>query len=251
MTAALPPVGGTAKSRSRQMDPAARLRVLLLLAFLIVGTIFGVIRLALDMELSGRIDYTWIVVLVVIDGVIASFVILQIRSREIQFGEVQVRLDSRAKEEGSAGAGWTLASFDNGLVMQGQRQGPIVSFYLCYDASRQRYAPTMAEIQEYTRGFGVMRPVQTISATKGDPSARALLEQLRNQIGAKRARMVFQKRRPEKRPTVRAPSWIVGVTLFWPKWSMNADAILNGLDPIEALLDSAQRQYFAPAMAAG
>ena len=64
MTAALPPVGGTAKSRSRQMDPAARLRVLLLLAFLIVGTIFGVIRLALDMELSGRIDYTWIVVLV-------------------------------------------------------------------------------------------------------------------------------------------------------------------------------------------
>jgi len=32
---------------------------------------------------------------------------------------------------------------------------------------------------------------------------------------------------------------------------MNADAILNGLDPIEALLDSAQRQYFAPAMAAG
>jgi len=156
------------------MDPAARLRVLLLLAFLIVGTIFGVIRLALDMELSGRIDYTWIVVLVVIDGVIASFVILQIRSREIQFGEVQVRLASRAKEEGSAGAGWTLASFDNGLVMQGQRQGPIVSFYLCYDASRQRYAPTMAEIQEYTRGFGVMRPVQTISATKGDPSARAL-----------------------------------------------------------------------------
>src|SRR2546426_12340155 len=100
MTAALPPVGGTAKSRSRQMDPAARLRVLLLLAFLIVGTIFGVIRLALDMELSGRIDYTWIVVLVVIDGVIASFVILQIRSREIQFGEVQCGLPSGAKMKG-------------------------------------------------------------------------------------------------------------------------------------------------------
>src|SRR5438093_4963202 len=98
MTAALPPVGGTAKSRSRQMDPAARLRVLLLLAFLIVGTIFGVIRLALDMELSGRIDYTWIVVLVVVDGAIASFVILQIPTGEVQFGAVQGRLGSRAKQ---------------------------------------------------------------------------------------------------------------------------------------------------------
>src|SRR5437867_13049004 len=133
MPAALPTVGETAKSRSRQMDPVARRRVLLVLAFLIVGTILGVIRWALNMEWSSRIDYTWIVVLIVVDGVIASFVILQIRSREIQFGDVQVRLASRAREEGSAGAGWTLAAFDNGLIMQGQRQGPIVSFYLCYD----------------------------------------------------------------------------------------------------------------------
>jgi len=244
-------VGGTVGPGVPRPDPVVRRRILIVLAVVIAGSVVGIINVILNMELSGRIDYNWIIVLIALDAILVSVVVLRTRTQEHQIGDVQVRLGSRAREQGSTRGGWVLAVFDNGLVMQGQRQGPIVAFYLCYDEGQQRYAPTIAEVQDYMRGFGVMRAIQSVSPTKGDASARALLEQLRTQVGAKRARMVFQKRRAEKRPTVRAPSWIVGVTFFWPKWSQNPDGIVNGLDLIEGFLDSAQKRYFASVMAAG
>ena len=54
------------------------------------------------------------------------------RTRELGVSGFEQRIAARTKEQGGTRGGWLLAVFDNGLVLQGQRQGGLVSFYLCY-----------------------------------------------------------------------------------------------------------------------
>lgn len=233
------------------MDPAARKRLVLLIAFLIVGSALGVVRLIVDMQINGTVNYTWVIGFIVFDAIVLIALAFYTRTREEQVGDLEQRLAARTREQGSSRGGWLLAVFDNGLVMQAQRGGFLVSFYLCYAPDLQRYAPTLAEIQAYMRGTGVMRRVQGVSKSKGDPGAQALLEQIRQRLGARWALMQLAKRRPTKRPDVRAPAWLVGVTCNWSKWYLHADDLLGSVDAVADLLDSAQKQYFAPSMTVG
>ena len=154
---------------SPRTDSSARRRLLFVLALLIAGSILGVLQLILQMQLNGRVDYPWVFGLIVFDAIfIAVFAVFR-RTREHQFGDLEQRLATRTKEQGSSRGGWNLAVFDNGLVMQAQRLGFIVSFYLCYGPDLQRYAPTLAEIREYMRGTGVMLGCRTSPGEQAIP----------------------------------------------------------------------------------
>ncbi len=233
------------------MDPAARRLLILLTVLLLVASAVGVLRIFLDMEISGSVTLLWVYGTIVVDAAILVGLVVYTRRRELGLSDLEQRLASRTTAQGSSRGGWMLAVFDNGLVMQGQRQGAVVSFYLCYGPDLRRYAPSLAEIRTYMRGFGVMRRVDTISKRKGDPAARATLEQLRGQLGARWVLLALLRRRPDKRSTVKAPQWVVGITCYWPRWSRGPDALLNGVNPIEATLESAQRDHSASTMAAG
>ncbi len=135
--------------------------------------------------------------------------------------------------------------------MQAQRGGFLVSFYLCYGPDLQRYAPTVVDIRTYMRGTGVMRRVETVTKSRGDPGVRALAEQIRQRLGARWVIMQLAKRRADKRPEVRAPAWLVGMTCNWSKWFLHADDLLGSVDAVADVLDSAQKQYFAPSMTVG
>lgn len=233
------------------MDRDARRRLILLVVVLVAGSVLALIRVWLEMLISGQLNMLWIYGIAGFDIVLVAAAVVQTRKRELGLSDFAQHLAPRVKEQGSSKKGWVLAVFDNGLVMQGQRQGAVVSFYLCYGSDLQRYAPSLPEVQDYMRGFGVMRRVEVVTRKKGDPSVRSMLDQLRQQLGARWVILSLNQRSPDKRPSVKAPSWILGVSCYWPKWSRNPEAVLNGIDPVSGLLDLAQRQHFASVMAAG
>ncbi len=230
------------------MDRAARKRMLVLFTVLIAGSILGVFQLILQMQIEGRVDYAWVYGLVAFDAVVLVALAFYNRTREYQMGNLEQRLATRTREQGASRGGWVLAVFDNGLVMQAQRGGFLVSFYLCYGPDLERYAPTIAEVRAYMRGTGVMHRVESVTKRKGDPGARALAEQIRERLGARWVIIQLAKRRPEKRPEVRAPAWLVGVTCNWSKWFLHAEDLLNSVDTVADALESAEKQYFAPRM---
>jgi hypothetical protein len=223
----------------------------MVMVILIAGLVLGVIQVILQMEINGAIDYPLLYGIIAIEAVVVVAVIITTRKREVQLGDMAQRLASRTAQDGSAGHGWILKVFDNGLVMQAQASGSLVSMYICYTEDLKRYAPAMAEIMVYMKGTGVMRRVQYISRRKGDPSARASLELLRQQLGMRWAVLALLKRRPEKRPEIKSPAWLVGFSSYWPKWSTRGDALMSEIDIVVGLLESASRNYFGAIMGAG
>ena len=93
--------------------------------------------------------------------------------------------------------------------------------------------------------------VQHGDSERGDPSARASLDQLRQQLGMRWAVLALLKRKPEKRPEINSPAWLIGLSSYWPKWSTKGDALMSEIDIVVGLLESASRHYFGAIMGAG
>ena len=235
----------------RRLNHASQRRLIFLFAVLVAGAVLAVAQLILQMEIYGQANLLWIYGIIAYEAVVLVVFFLHGRSREIKVSDFEQRLASRTREQATSKGGWLLAVFDNGLILQGQRQGAIVGFYFCYDSDRQRYTPTMAEIQRYMRGTGVMKRVRTVSVRKADATTRSMLEQLNRQLGTRWMVLQLLRRKPNKRPTVKAPSWIVGGVCYWSRWSLHPGEVLNGVDTLAGFLDSAQRQVFTAAMTGG
>jgi hypothetical protein len=111
--------------------------MMVLIVIFAAGMTLGVFRLILQMEIDGAIDYPLLYGIVAFDAVLVVAVILNARRRELQVGDVSERLAPRTKEDSSSRAGWILKVFDNGLVLQAQARGAMVSMYLCYGEDRR------------------------------------------------------------------------------------------------------------------
>ncbi len=94
-----------AAPRTRRMNPAARNRLVMLFAVLIAGSVLGVLRLIVDMQINGQVDYTWVFGIIAFDAIVLVALAFYTRTREQQVSDLEQRLATRAREQGSSRGG--------------------------------------------------------------------------------------------------------------------------------------------------
>lgn len=142
----------------------------------------------------------------------------------------------------SLGAGYLLI-LDNGLVFAADPRTNALRFVAFLSAGGAVFRPDVRQAERWVARIRGMQTEGAITQKKGPPEAQAVLDQLRQEFGAKFYYLFLREVRSD-RMAPGEPMWHLVLGFFVPRWWDRAKEIAAGVDRIASFLETAKDRYF-------